>query len=216
MPWLLDKLGLQTGAGVLANGQQYLVMSRGPVDKVNIISTRFGTHAVAATLSKYAGQVFVGGSGVVALSEKPGGMGKATAIVRGMDGTWEDLDGDFEQDANEKADAFNLAYAVSADVGPGADGAKRELRAVVVGDSTVLSDLFLSRSQGNGIFASDAYKWLVDDEATAGTTENEEDVKIEHTREDDMAWFYGSVFGVPGLVFAVGLVLNARRNRRSK
>lgn len=216
MPTILGKLGLTTGAGVLANGQQYLVLTRGPVDRANLVSTRFGTHAVSSTLSKYAGQVFVGGSGMVALSEQPGGLGKATAIVRAMDGTWEDVDGDFEKDADEKSESFTLAYAVSADLPAAADGSKREMRAVVIGDSTVLSDLFLARSQGNGILANDAYKWLVDDEALAGTTENEEDVKIEHTHEEDQAWFYGSVFAVPGLVLAAGLILNARRNRRNK
>jgi hypothetical protein len=54
------------------------------------------------------------------------------------------------------------------------------------------------------------------DEALAGTTESEEDVMIQHTREEDVAWFYGTIFGVPLLVLATGITLTALRNRRAR
>ena len=41
-----------------------------------------------------------------------------------------------------------------------------------------------------------------------------EDVKIEHTKQKDMAWFYGTIFGAPLLVLGGGLVY-AQRVRRS-
>ena len=88
-----------------------------------------------------------------------------------------------------------------------------EFRAVIVADSTLFSDLALS-SQGNQVFVSDALNWLLGDEALAGTTESEEDVKIEHTKEDQTLWFYGTSLGVPIIVLLLGL-LRVRRRKRS-
>lgn len=40
----------------------------------------------------------------------------------------------------------------------------------------------------------------------------EEDVKLERTKQQDLTWFYASIFGAPVLVLAAG-VLISRRSR---
>jgi len=58
----------------------------------------------------------------------------------------------------------------------------------------------------------DATRWLVGEESFSGQVNNEEDVRIEHTKQQDLAWFYATIFGVPGLVLGAG-VLTRRRGR---
>ncbi len=42
-----------------------------------------------------------------------------------------------------------------------------------------------------------------------------EDVRIEHTKQKDLVWFYGTIFGAPAIVLGAGL-LYTQRIRRSK
>ena len=56
----------------------------------------------------------------------------------------------------------------------------------------------------------DAMRWLVGEESFSGQVNNEEDVRIEHTKQQDLAWFYSTIFGVPALVLGVGLFFRRR------
>jgi hypothetical protein len=91
----------------------------------------------------------------------------------------------------------------------------KRLRAFVVADADVFSDLLLSRAIGNQMLIVDAMRWLVGEESLAGELENEEDVTIEQTKQEDLAWFYSTIFGVPALVLGGGLWTN-RRLKRSR
>ncbi len=110
-------------------------------------------------------------------------------------------------DSNEKADSDKNA-----------DGEEKEaprLRGFVVADADVFSDLLMSRAVGNQMLMVDAMRWLIGEESLAGELESEEDVAIEQTKQEDLAWFYGTIFGVPGLVLGAGL-WTSRRMRRPK
>jgi hypothetical protein len=54
------------------------------------------------------------------------------------------------------------------------------------------------------------------DEAFSGQTSTEADVKITHTRKQDVAWFYSTIFLAPAFVIGAGVVVtrSARRKRR--
>ena len=96
-----------------------------------------------------------------------------------------------------------------------AEGAGKDntYRAIVVGDVSLFSDSLLQASQGNAQFALDGIRWLVGDEALAGSLNNEEDVKIQHTAEEDKIWFWGTILIVPLLIFGLGAFFI--RSRRS-
>ena len=57
---------------------------------------------------------------------------------------------------------------------------------------------------GNVQFVRDATNWLIGAESLSGTTETEEDVRIEHSKEGQTWWFYSTVLGIPLLVFGLG------------
>jgi hypothetical protein len=68
----------------------------------------------------------------------------------------------------------------------------------------------MSNVIGNQVLFVDAMRWLVGEESWSGQTNTEEDVRIEHTKQQDLAWFYSTIFGVPGLVLAAGLFFRRR------
>ena len=57
--------------------------------------------------------------------------------------------------------------------------------------------------------------WLTGEESFAGAMTTAEDVRIEHTKQKDLVWFYGTIFGAPALVLGTGLVYT-RRVRKKK
>jgi hypothetical protein len=85
-----------------------------------------------------------------------------------------------------------------------------EMRAFVLADADALSDLLMERVVGNQMLLVDAVRWLVGEESLAGELSTEEDVRIEHTKQQDLAWFYSTIFGIPVLVLTFGTWLSRR------
>lgn len=90
----------------------------------------------------------------------------------------------------------------------------REMRAFVLADADAFSDFVMGEVMGNQVLFVDAVRWLVGEESFSGPPNTEEDVRIQHTKQEDLVWFYASIFGAPGLVLAAG-VLVSRRSRRA-
>ncbi len=210
---LMSHIGITIGEHPLANATKYAVKSGGVVDRANLATNRYGSHPAVSTLSKFAsraGMIFLT---TAALNETTGatapGPAKYTPLVRSFDDTWEDADGDYEPSAGEAKKTHVLAMAVE---GPEA----HPYRVIVVGDVTSASDFLTKRFAGNFQFILDASRWLIGDEDLAGEVNNEEDVRIEHTREEDTIWFYSLIFGIPFLVLAAGAVVTTRRRRKGR
>ena len=67
---------------------------------------------------------------------------------------------------------------------------------------------------GNQIMFVDAMRWLVGEQSMQGLPNTEEDVRIEHTKQGDLGWFYAIIFGVPGLVVGAGVFMTRRSRAR--
>ena len=66
---------------------------------------------------------------------------------------------------------------------------------------------------GNATFVRDALLWLLEEEATAGEVESEEDVAIVQTNEEDKWWFIATVFLVPLSILGLGFISIRLRRR---
>ena len=63
-----------------------------------------------------------------------------------------------------------------------------------------------------GSVVADGIRWLGGEEDFAGEVVSEEDVPIQHTQSENVAWFYAIIFGAPALVMGVGVfILYGRR-----
>jgi ABC-type uncharacterized transport system/Domain of unknown function (DUF4350) len=218
---LADIVGLGLSSSVLANDKVHLRRRYNDSDATLLITNRYSSHASVSTLSRIASRpvVFVGAG---SLERKPSADAalRVDFTVRALADTFNDENGNWRFDPPaEKRDSYALGAAVSkrADAAsPTVHGEKKsdEMRAFVLGDADVLSDAALG-NDANALLLADAIHWLGGEESLAGAMSTPEDIRIEHTKQKDLVWFYGSIFGAPSLVLGAGL-LYTHRIRRSK
>ncbi|MDI1444285.1 Gldg family protein [Polyangium sp. 6x1] len=203
---------------VLATTDQLFVpRRRNASDKANIVSNRFSSHASVSTLSRVSQRAVVLVPVAGSLDKKAGSEPKVDFVLRSSGAAFADKNGNYELDGDEKKATFNLAAAVTKPLAEGVDKAKvkgpQEMRAFVLADADALSDLALGVAETNQLFAVDAVRWLGGDESFSGEIVTPEDVRIEHTKQKDVFWFYGTIIGAPALLFGVGLLVTRRARR---
>jgi hypothetical protein len=216
---LADIVGLTVSSSVLANDKVHMRRRFNDSDRVILATNRFSSHASVSTLSRVASRpVFF--LGAASLDKKPGADGalKIDFAVRALPDTFDDENANFRFDAPaEKRQSYALAAAVSKTVPAPADGYKKrsdEMRAFVVADADAVSDAALG-NDGNVLLVADAVRWLGGEESFAGALSTAEDVRIEHTKQKDLIWFYGSIFAAPAVVLGGGLLYTRRIARRA-
>jgi hypothetical protein len=196
---LVEGMGLRLGDGVLAAERDIVPMTRDVRDRFNIATNAFSQHPSSQTLSTHSSQLGVIAPVAGHLEEVEGHDNDVTFTVRSLAIVWADLDlnAEFDADAGETKAARNLVAAVTG------GGSSTPWRAVVTSDATMFADLVIA-NRGNQVLIHDAVNWLIGAEAFSGTTESEEDVRIEHTKEGQITWFYLTVLAVPLAVVALG------------
>jgi hypothetical protein len=230
MEALAKAVGLTYSPSLLANESHYVQRRANESDKALLITNRFSSHASVSTLSRNQARAAIIMPRSGSLSAMPdGGDIKVDIALRAMTGTFNDLNKNYRFDKDsEKQDSYGLVAAVSRPVKAGeqaatppadkkdnkkGDSGQKEMRAFVMADADAISDLILSNFGPNRMLLLDAVRWLGGEESFVGEINDEEDVRIEHSKQKDLAWFYSTIFGAPVLVLGVGLAIS-RRGRR--
>jgi hypothetical protein len=140
--------------------------------------------------------------------------------LRSTPTTFADQNANFAFDSNEQRQTYDLAAAVTRKVTPSAkaDGATKPLerRSFVVADADLFSDTVLKNVPTNRFLLLDAVRWLGGEESLSGEVNSEEDVRIEHTKDKDVFWFYMTILGVPALVLGLGLYVSRKAKRKGE
>jgi hypothetical protein len=207
-------VGLTVTRTLLANDKVHLRRRYNDSDHSILATNRYSSHASVSTLGRIASHpvIFVGAG---ALDKKAGADGKLAIdfTVRALPDTFDDLNGNYLfEAATEKRQTFPLAAAVTR---PTPGKKNPEMRAFVLGDADVVSDAVLA-NETNLILATDALHWLGGEESLAGAIQTTEDVRIEHTKQKDLLWFYGTIFGAPLTILAAGLFYTQRLRRAKR
>ncbi|HEY4103772.1 MAG TPA: hypothetical protein VGM44_07770, partial [Polyangiaceae bacterium] len=215
---------------LLANDRAHVRLSFNDADRARMVTNSFSSHASVSTLSRNAPAAAIVVFGAGSLDRATGATAKIDFAVRAPTGTFADKNKNYTQDKDsEKSGSFNLAAAVTKPIVGGAKPAPapdpkdkkpkekkpetKEMRAFVMSDADAFSDLVMSNVRGNQVLLLDAVRWLVGEESFAGAETSEEDVHVEQTKQQDLTWFYTTIFGVPCLVLGAGVVIS-RRSRR--
>ena len=223
---LAQVVGVHYIPTVLAHEKQHVRRRFNKSDRALLVTNKFSSHASVSTLSRNSSRAAVVVSGAGALERSKSSTAKIDFAIRSLSGTFADLDKNFQFDSGlEKRKVYNLAAAVSSP-GKGAKPSPKpkqkskdkkpppnEMRAFVLADADAVSDLLLANVPTNQLLFVDAVRWLGGEESYAGQVNTEEDVRIEHTKEKDLVWFYATIFGVPALLLGLGLWIS-RRSRR--
>jgi len=239
---LVSLVGLKFSGDVLAHERQHVAVKRNDSDRTRLISTSFSSHASVSTLSRNAPRAAVIVFGAGSLEKEPSTTAKIDFVVRSVAGTFADKNRNFRNDKSiDKGGSFNLAAAVTQPITAAPepkpeeekkddkkddkknDKAKpdpkknepKEARAFVVADADALTDFVMGEVVSNQVMFLDAVRWLAGEESLMGEAKTEEDVKIERTKQQDLTYFYASIFGAPLLVLAAGVFVS-RRSKRSR
>ncbi len=212
---LLQFAGLRLRKGVLAAERNFLRRTFSPADRLNVFTNRYGAHPVVTTVSRHASRVasiFVRGGALERLQK---GAKKKASIVFPIrtepTGYWLDRDGDLRKGPGEPSEGFHLAAAVTV---PNAKGGE-EGRLVVVADGDFVTDRVF-RNPGNALVLADVVQWMLGEEKIVGEASSEEDVRIEHSREEDQLWFWLTSVGVPLPLLGMAWLAARRRRRRRR
>jgi hypothetical protein len=204
---VLDGLYLTYKAEPLASE---VVYARGPEQKIsdrgNVIGMTFSSHPSVTTMSRLgprAAVVLMGAGWIDAKKDRTTAI-PVDSAVKVHFSTFADKNGNFQFDPNEQKRAWEV----------GAAAVKKDARIFVMADSDMFGDQGL-RYAANAPLVLDIVHWLMGDEAFSGQTSTEADVKITHTRKQDVAWFYSTIFLAPALVIGAG-VLVTRKSRRKR
>lgn len=208
---LLERFGLELGDGILASERSIVSMANNKTDRLNLLTDQFSSHPSTATLSSAKLALFTPTAGHLETTEVSGL--DRTMTVQSRSGTWVDRNGNLRYD--EKEGESKQSRPIVAAIEAERSGEAPAGRALVAVDATLFSDLAL-RNRGNRQFVHDASQWLVGTPELTGGVNDEQDVRIRHTKQGQAVWFYGTVLGVPLLLFAAGAFRIWRRHGGSE
>jgi gliding motility-associatede transport system auxiliary component len=204
MKEILDPLQLEYHDVTLANDQAFVRRTHTDADRTNLVTATFSSHPSVTTLQRLgtrAPAVFLGAGWIDAKKGRPIDI-QVDAPIKAHHATFVDKNNNFQVDAGEDRRAWELSGAV----------VKGLARVFVIADSDWLGDEAI-QAPGNELLALDSMHWLMGDEAFQGVVSSEVDLPITHTRKQDAAWFYSTIFLAPALVLGVGWVTTRRRRR---
>lgn len=212
---LLGPLGLAYDPTTLANERVNAPITRTPADVTYVVSNRYSSHESVTTMTRNARELATLYAQAGSLTQVEDGKlerVRTELVVKAMDDTFRDVNGNLRFDADEKKDRYGLAAAVTRTSTTGKKD--DEARIYVLADSDVIADDLLKLAQANIYLFRDAVAWLQRAKDPVVPTVSEKDVKIIHKKEDDALLFLGSTFLVPSLVLLLGY-FGTRRRRRS-
>jgi hypothetical protein len=202
---ILDPLQLEYHAETLASDQAFARRTHTVADHTNIVTASYTSHPAVTTLARIGARapVFLFGSGWIDAKRGRPIEIQVDAPIKAHYSTWADKNNNFMFDANEQRRAWEVTGAVT----------KNLARAFVIADSDLFGDEAIA-APGNELLVLDVMHWLMGDEAYQGLVASEQDLPISHTRKQDVAWFYSTIFLAPAIVLGVGWATTKRRRRK--
>ncbi|HMF42993.1 MAG TPA: Gldg family protein, partial [Polyangia bacterium] len=204
---VLGPLNLEFKAETLANEQVYARRIEQKIsDRVNLITSTYSSHPSVATLARFGQRapIVLPGAGWINTKRDRSAAIPVDATIKAQYATFVDKNGNYTMDPGEDKRQWELAAAAT----------KKDARIFVIADSDWISDETI-KVAANGGLALDVIHWLTGDEAFSGQVSTEADVKIVHSRKQDVGWFYSTIFLAPALVIGAGVAVT-RKSRRKR
>ncbi len=214
---LLAAYGVEYRPVVQANDRVFGRRTHTKADHALLATARYQNHPSVSSLRRNASQfpLLLLGSGAFRKGKAPEGL-TVRVTIKGMPGTWGDENGNFEFDGpRERRREPILALAIERRKPRGKaaeDDAELPLptpRILAFADADIASDLFI-QNRANQMALLDGIAWLAGDVAPAAVPKEDEDLRIQHLKGDELLWFYLPVFAVPLMVLIAGFVIVRR------
>ena len=213
---ILSELNVRFDPTPLAHGSIYMPTSTRalPIHQRNLVTNKFSTHASVTTLSRYnqVMQLVFANAGSL---EKGDGDTKVTTIIKSLEDTWQDSNRNLQHDAAESKSLWALGVAIEQ------ESNELSSKTMVFSDASWITDDYLGKGfkagqqtiQPHAIMLSDTLFWLTDQQDSSGTVNNEQDIKIQHSKEGQGWIFFGSSILFPFFILAIGRIRISNRTR---
>jgi hypothetical protein len=207
MPEVLKPLDLEYHDVMLANDQAFARRTHQDNDRTNLVTVTYSSHPSVTTLQRMGvrAPIILPGAGWLNANRTAKSGVTVDAPIKAHHATFEDKNGNFQQDPGEDRRAWEVA----------ATAVKKEARVFVLADSDLFGDEALPVA-ANQYLAIDVSHWLMGDEAFTGMTSTEADAPVSHTRKQDVVWFYSTIFLGPTLVLGAGMAITRRGRRKQR
>jgi hypothetical protein len=209
---VLDALGLAMLPGTLTSETHHMVGRHNDSDKAVVYSNTYSAHPSVTTVmrnQREVASVFFKGGALTKAEGDRAWKPQVSYPVRTAGSSFRDLNDNYNMDPGEAKETLMPVAAVSLQGEGGKEG-----RAIVIADGDFITDK-LAQNKGNYLLFVDAIAWLVGNEELPAEATSEEDLPIEHSRDDDKVWFYATTFAVPVPVALLGLLVSRRRRKAS-
>jgi hypothetical protein len=229
---LLQEWNFKYSPEVLADEQRYAKATGTLSDRWFIFTNTFTSHDSVRNLSKMDTRVAVllFKSGSFEITKNDNNWTTAETI-RSYPSTFVDLNKNYSFDKDsEKKEGSVLGLAIERKATKAAEKIKdkekaldskdaetdKTTRIIAVADAHMLSDVVLINSPGNQLFAVESLNWLAGTSELVGAEKSEEDVQIMLKRDEELLFYYGSLFAPPIIVMLIGAFVMSLVRRRSK
>lgn len=175
-----------------------------------ILTDQISTHASVSKAAKVTGSGFLFlGTGSFDEAGEVVAPWKRTTVVNSMKSSWRETGKDFRFDEKmEKKDRYGLVVALESAKTEGSELLYNGSRLMLFGDREIFTDVSLQS------ISVDAVKWIIGEEVFSGEVVSEKDVKIEHSRKQDVLWFWLCIAGMPLAILIFGLTYTNLRGRK--
>ena len=225
----LKSKGLVYNKVVLANSSTRVEFFHSSVDNWFLATNNYSKNPITQTLQvlgKQAVTLMIGSGYFNFVPNKEGWS--YNSLVRTLPATFIDKNLNYTQDKNETSELepVDLVISSSKPVSLSIDtetkdkdknttnSSKKEARMVLFGTASISSDALLENT-ANKVLILEAFRWAFSDETMFTSSSSEEDVKIQHTKKENIVWFNVTVFGVPVLILLIGfIVLRVMRKKQ--
>ena len=213
---ILNELNVKFDPTPLAHGSIYMPTSTKalPIHQRNLVTNKFSTHASVTTLSRYnqVMQMVFANAGSI---EKGDGNTKVTTIIKSLEDTWQDTNRNLQHDETESKALWALGVAIEE------QNDEKTSKAMIFADASWITDNYLGKGfkagqqtiQPHAIMLSDTLFWLTNQQDSSGTVNNEQDIKIQHSKEGQGWIFFGSSILFPLFILAIGRMRISNRTR---
>ncbi len=212
---MLADFGVRFKPIPLANATNFVAGSKTEADSWFLFTNGFTSHESISSLARndQRAALLTFRSGYLEITSEFNGW-QNFETVRSLADSFADENKNFKyDDGKEKKNAYVQGVAtIMKDLKA---GATKKGKVVVLSDANAASDVLI-RNQGNLVYLAEALRWISGSpiaSAGAGVASSEEDVRIRHTRKEDIAWFYATVVLVPLIVIGIGYAATRRARR---
>ena len=210
-----DRLGIDYDPAMTLDDRRHFNERHTVADRRLIGTNRISTHPAVSAAGRRAGgraDLMLIGPGRVSAAEDVEGL-RTTMIINTYPTNYQDRNGNFQFDEEtEEQGVHAVAAAVEPLEGEG-DVPGGGMRALVYADADLFTDDVIPFQRINRDIVADGIRWLGREEDFSGAVDSEADVRIVHTRAENVIWFYLIIWGAPLLVLGAGIAVLYRRRR---